>query len=88
MGVLEKYYRSGLEEGRQEGRQVGRQEGRQEGIANSQNIVIRTLRRKFGTVPEDILQRIKGMTDLIAMESLGESVIDSESLEEFRGQLP
>ena len=80
MGVLEKYYRSGLEE--------GRQEGRQEGIANLQNIVIRALRRKFGVVPEDIQQRVKEMTDYIAIESLVESVIDSESLEEFRGQLP
>ena len=92
MGVLEKYYKSGLEEGRQEGRQEGwqegRQEGRQEGIAYAQKALIRTVRLKFGVVPEDIIQRIKDMTDLIAMESLGETVIDSDSLDEFRRQLP
>ena len=85
--VLERYYKEGLQKGWCGGRQEGMQEGMQKGVVFAQKAVIRCLRRRFGEVPEDIVQHVKGMSDFTALESLEESVFECSSLEEFRKQL-
>jgi len=52
-------------------------------IETGRALVLRALRTKFKTVPEDIEQAINQKNDLIVLESLLEQVIMSHSLEEF-----
>ncbi|MCL2710658.1 MAG: hypothetical protein FWE95_07240 [Planctomycetaceae bacterium] len=46
-------------------------------------MVLKVLRRKFKQIPKEIEETVLGMSDPIALESLMEHAIDSESLEEF-----
>jgi len=52
-------------------------------IENGRDMVLRALRTKFKTVPEDIERAINQKNDLIVLESLLEQVIMSSTLEEF-----
>jgi hypothetical protein len=59
-------------------------EGRAEGEANrGRSMVLKALRMKFKQVPKDIEKMIVQMSDPIALESLLEQAIQSDTLEEF-----
>jgi hypothetical protein len=49
--------------------------------------VLRILNKKFKKVPESILQSVNSYTDEIALDSLFESALDCETLEEFKREL-
>jgi hypothetical protein len=72
------------DEGRAEGRAEGRVEGRVEGkVENARNMVLKALRRKFNQVPHEIEQAVLSKSDPIALESMLEHAIDSNTLDEF-----
>jgi hypothetical protein len=48
-----------------------------------QNMVLAALRRKFDQVPKEIEESVQEMSDPIALKSLLEHVIDSNTMEEF-----
>jgi hypothetical protein len=59
-----------------------------EGVAKGEvkagrNMVLKALRKKFKKVPKHIEQAVLSMSDSIALESLLEYAIDSDTLEEF-----
>jgi hypothetical protein len=59
-------------------------EGRAEGKAEaSRNMVLTALRKKFKKVPKGIEKAVLAMSDSIALESLLEHAIDSNTLDEF-----
>ena len=61
-----------------------RVEGRAEGkIEADRNMVLKALRAKFKRVPKDIERSVLGMSDPIALESLLEQAIQSDTLAEF-----
>ncbi|MDR1268155.1 MAG: Rpn family recombination-promoting nuclease/putative transposase [Planctomycetaceae bacterium] len=74
----------GRAKGRAEGRIKGRVEGRAEGRAEGgQNVVLAALRAKFKKVPRHIETVIRQMSDPIALESLINDAIASQTLDEF-----
>ena len=74
-GLLE-----GRQEGLQEGRQEGLLEGRQEGRHNGEvALVCRQLRRRFGTVPEMLVNQINELS-LAQLEGLGEELLEFSEL--------
>jgi predicted transposase YdaD len=77
---LEKLEKRGRVKGRVEGRAKGRIEGRAEG---EQNAVLVVLRAKFRKVPRHIETAIRWMSDPIALESLINEAIVSQTLDEF-----
>jgi len=50
-------------------------------------MVLKALRKKFKKVPKRIEDAIRGMSDPIALESLLEHAIDSNTLDEFAEML-
>jgi flagellar biosynthesis/type III secretory pathway protein FliH len=74
----------GRAEGRVKGRAEGRIKGRTEGRAEGgQNAVLVVLRAKFRKVPRHIETAIRRMSDPIALESLINDAIVSQTLDEF-----
>lgn len=67
------------EEWKLEGRQEGRAEGRQEEGAN---LVRQLLKHRFGEVPQNLTERIRGLS-LEQLESLAKALLDFESLSEL-----
>jgi predicted transposase YdaD len=65
-----------LEKAEAKGQAKGKAEGKAE-------MVLKALRRKFKQVPQGIEDTILSMSDQIALESLLEHAIDSETLDEF-----
>jgi hypothetical protein len=63
-----------------EGVAVGKAEEKTE---TGRNLVLKALRRKFGKIPKGIEKAVLTMTDPIALESVLEHVIDSNTLDEF-----
>ncbi|MDR7897452.1 Rpn family recombination-promoting nuclease/putative transposase [Thermosynechococcus sp. JY1332] len=75
-------YAEAREEGRQEGRQEGREEGRQEGLQQGEAaVVLRQLRRRFGSVPNDLEEGIRQLS-ADQIEALAEALLDFTDLEE------
>ncbi|HIK36032.1 MAG TPA: Rpn family recombination-promoting nuclease/putative transposase [Thermosynechococcus sp. M98_K2018_005] len=81
-------YAEAREEGRQEGRLEGRQEGRKEGLQEGLQqglqqgeaaIVLRQLRRRFGSVPSDLEERIRQLSPH-QIEALAEALLDFTDL--------
>ncbi|MGB3292454.1 MAG: DUF4351 domain-containing protein [Phormidesmis sp.] len=64
----------------------GVQEGRQEGLQRERRLISRQLRRKVGVVPE-VEQRQIDRLSAERLESLGEALLDFESLEALTGWL-
>ena len=56
-------------------------------VRKGRNMVLVALRKKFGLVPAEIEEAVLVMSDSIALESLLEHVIDSNTLEEFSESL-
>ena len=64
--------------------EIWKAEGKTEGKAEAgRNMVLKALRRKFKQVPQEIEESVLSMSDPIALESLLEHAIDSETLDEF-----
>ena len=58
--------------------------GKAEGKAEAgRNMVLKALRTKFKKVPKDIERGVLDMSDPIALESLPEQAIQSDTLDEF-----
>ena len=72
-----------IEEGKVEGHQQGRQQGRQEG---RQELVLRQLRRRVGTVPEEIARRIYSLSES-RIEEFGEALLDFQILPDAQAWL-
>lgn len=68
----------------QEGRVEGRVEGRAEG---GRQLLIRQLARKFGPLPDTLLQQIESIAEPARLEELADAVIDATSLDDFRTRL-
>nr|WP_246814999.1 DUF4351 domain-containing protein [Parapusillimonas granuli] len=80
----------GFQEGRQEGRQEGFWEGRQEGIAQGLRqgelsgqaaLLERLLTRKFGPLPDTLVQRIRTGSDS-ELETWSLNFVDADSIEQ------
>jgi hypothetical protein len=85
---LEKLEKRGRVKGRVEGRAKGRIEGRVKGrtegrAEGGQNEVLDDLRAKFIKIPRQIETAIRRMSDPIALESLINEAIVSQTLDEF-----
>jgi len=46
-------------------------------------MVLKAMRKKFNTIPEEIEQSVLAMSDPVALESVLEHVFDGNTLEEF-----
>jgi hypothetical protein len=67
-----------------EGIAIGKAEEKTE---TGRNMVLKALRRKFGKIPKGIEKAVLAMSDPIALESMLEHVIDSNTLDEFATML-
>jgi predicted transposase YdaD len=63
-----------------EGKAIGRAE---EKVETARNMVLAALQKKFKNVPQEIEAAVLAMSDPIALKSVLEHVIDSNTLEEF-----
>ena len=73
----------GLQLGKQEGRLEGRQQGRLEGEAN---LIVRILSRRFGSVSAELIEAV-GKLSIPELESLGESLIDFQTIADLEAWL-
>ncbi|NYT83818.1 Rpn family recombination-promoting nuclease/putative transposase [Alcaligenaceae bacterium] len=74
--------KEGRKEGREEGREEGRNQGRQEGMQAGQAALLeRLLIRKFGSLPEALIRRIRQGTP-VELEAWSLNLIDADSLEQ------
>jgi hypothetical protein len=75
--------REGIERGRQEGIQLGRQEGIEQGRRQGEiELLLRLLRRKFGSVPRNIQARVRDAQPDQLLE-WGERLVIASSLGEI-----
>jgi len=73
-----------FEEKYDEGIAIGEARGEARGKAEAgRNMVLTFLRKKFKKVPKGIEQAVHAMSDPIALESLLEHAVDSNTVEEF-----
>jgi hypothetical protein len=64
--------------------EIWKAEGKIEGVAEGQaKAVLTTLRKRFEKVPKHIEAAVLAMSDPIALESVLEHALDSNTLEEF-----
>jgi len=62
---------------------IARAKGRQEGALLTRREDLRALlTKRFGPLPEDLVQRIEGTNDLVRLQAAVEQVLDLKSLEE------
>jgi predicted transposase YdaD len=78
-----RFYREVLQIGRQEGRQEGEQLGQQLGEAN---LIVRQISRRFGALSPDRVSQVRSLS-IPQLESLGEALLDFQSLGEFEAWL-
>jgi predicted transposase YdaD len=64
-------------------RDIGRQEGRQEGEVN---VIVRLLSRRFGALSPAQVSQVRSLS-IPQLESLGEALLDFQSLGEFEAWL-
>lgn len=76
-----------VEEWRNEGRVEGRIEGLAEGqVRTCREILLALLEDRFGTLPEDLIQRVQAVKDVDRLKGALREVIHLHSLEELRLQ--
>jgi predicted transposase YdaD len=74
-----------LAQGRDEGIKLGRQEGRQEGqVEASQVSLIQVLEERFGNLPNDLIQTIRGLTDLETLRVTMRQALRAATLSDFQ----
>ncbi|MDR0391986.1 MAG: DUF4351 domain-containing protein, partial [Planctomycetaceae bacterium] len=78
--TLEEQYIKGIEEGEIKGERRGE-------IKGEIRMILKLLNKRFHKVPDSIVRSLSLYTDSIALESLGELVVDCETLEEFERYL-
>jgi hypothetical protein len=78
--MLEKWTAEAVAKGKAEGKAEGEAKGKAEA---GRNMVLTVLRKKFKKVPKGIEKAVLGMSDPIALESLLEHALDSETMDEF-----
>jgi predicted transposase/invertase (TIGR01784 family) len=70
------------------GMDASKAEGIVEGEAKGEaRTIVRQLTKRFGSVPSSIEENLYGITDLDKLDRLADSVIDCQSLEEFKNSL-
>jgi len=75
----------GFEEGMEKGMQKGLVKGISEGIHKGKHqLIIRILLHKFGTIPEDMVNRIQTIDDDDKLEEIALKTVDLISLEQLR----
>jgi len=74
--MLEKWTADAVAKGKSEWEAKGITRGKAE-------MVLKAMRKKFKTIPEEIEQAVLAMSDPIALESVLEHVFDSNTLDEF-----
>ena len=60
--------------------QKGLQEGLEKGLRQT---LIKILQRRFGQIPEGLVEAINGIHETARMESLVDAALDAASMEEF-----
>jgi hypothetical protein len=84
VSTMEKLYAQGKIEGKTEGRREGKREGKREGRREEKiEDVLKTLRKRFGNVPESISRSVNSYQDPIALDSFWELAMDCRTLTEF-----
>lgn len=73
----------GKAEGRAEGRAEGKAEGRAEGKAE---LVLRLLRKKFGTLSEDYTERIKKQDDAV-LDAIADDIFEISDVNQLKDYL-
>jgi len=69
------------------GREEGREEGRQEGLAEAAELVLDTLLERFGAVPPDVSETVRGRLDPARLRALGRAARQAATIDEFRAAL-
>ncbi|OUC16218.1 MAG: hypothetical protein B0A82_02895, partial [Alkalinema sp. CACIAM 70d] len=79
-------YDRGKVEGRQEGRLEGQIEEAQRSLERERSLILRLLSRKVGSIDDLILDRINALS-IEHLESLGEALLDFESIDDLTNWL-
>ena len=72
----EKYTQKGMEKGMEKGLAQGR-------LDALRSVVLRLLRRRFGTVPENVQSRVEAIDEIAPLSDLAERVLEIDSIEEM-----
>ena len=81
---LEKGFQQGLEQGVAQGLEQGLEQGVERGAVQArQEDILRILHRRYPTVPEPVLARIRQITDSERLSTLLDSATDAQSLDQF-----
>jgi predicted transposase/invertase (TIGR01784 family) len=80
ISTLEKFFVQGKTEGKTEGKIEGKIEGKVEGKIED---VLKTLKKRFGNVPESISQSVNSYQDPVVLDSFWELAMDCRTLTEF-----
>nr|WP_242041892.1 DUF4351 domain-containing protein [Alkalinema sp. FACHB-956] len=78
--------RIGYDRGKVEGRQEGRLEEAQRSLERERSLILRQLTRKVGALPDHTLDCINALS-IEHLESLGEALLDFESIEDLTNWL-
>jgi Domain of unknown function (DUF4351) len=74
--------REGKAEGKREGKAEGKREGKAEGaLQQARSLVIRLLERRFGKLPDLIVQPLQNLT-IAQLEALGEALLDFSRIDD------
>lgn len=65
----------------------GIEQGRQEALAEVAEIVLDVLAGRFGEIPSDVADRIRGLRDCARLRALGRAAGRAATLDEFRAAL-
>jgi len=82
--IRDEFLQEGIQIGKQEGIQIGKQEGIQIGKQEGEiHLVMRQIRRKFGQLEQELTTKIANLT-LEQLESLGEELLDFQTIDDLR----
>jgi hypothetical protein len=76
----ERIEQKGVEKGIQQGIQQGKQQGKQQ---RTQELILRLLHKKFGRVPEVVVQKVQVIDDVDILEHLFDQALMADSLAEI-----
>ena len=81
-------YLSGLEAAKEEGKAEGEAKGKTEGKAEGEaKGIIRTLTKRFESVPAEFEEKLRAITDLVRLDELADFAFDCSTLDEFEAAL-
>ena len=82
--LLEEYFNESLEKGMKQGMEQGMEQGMKKGsIQTMKASVLQVLTLRFKNVPQDIQDSINDKNDLVVLQSLLESAILAQSIDDF-----